>query len=257
MAKKDWHRIAGKFWIFLVNRAEIRKPTTYEEIALCGETNALNVTHGLDLIQEYCINKKLPPLTVLVYSKGMKKPGGGYKPQGTLDEDLKKVYEYSWDIPNPFGDDIETELKESTYKTPELKEVVEGIEFGDTGQSSIFFMVQARGILQDKFRKYMLKAYECKCAVCGFDKRDALEAAHIIPWSQKESARMKPQNGILLCANHHKLFDAGVFCIDEHYEICGRIEEKECKISLPCNKQEWPSQESLQWHKKEVYGKKK
>ena len=247
MVKRDWHRIAGKFWHFLVIQAKIEGTTIYEEIALCGETTARNATHGLDLIQEHCIDKKLPPLTVLVFNKNTEEPGVGYKPQGTLEEDLKKVYECSWDFPNPFGADIKTaEIKESMNKSAP-----------DTPYSSYFVESEVRGPAQKKFRGRMLKAYKRKCAVCGFDKRDALEAAHIIPWSQKESARMKPQNGILLCANHHKLFDAGVFCIDEHYEICGRIEEKECKISLPCNKQEWPSQESLQWHKKEVYGKKK
>lgn len=60
------------------------------------------------------------------------------------------------------------------------------------------------------FRVNILKAYEYRCAVCGFDVRlglqpVALEAAHI-KWRQAGGPDLEV-NGLALCSLHHKLFD--------------------------------------------------
>ena len=72
------------------------------------------------------------------------------------------------------------------------------------------------------FRVNILRAYEYKCAVCGFDVRlgdtpVALEAAHI-QWHQAGGPD-EPINGLALCSLHHKLFDRGAFTLSNQLQI--------------------------------------
>ena len=74
------------------------------------------------------------------------------------------------------------------------------------------------------FRHRVLRAYEFRCCVCGFDLRightpAGLEAAHI-QWHHVGEPDIEP-NGLSLCALHHKLFDLGVFTVEptEHKVI--------------------------------------
>jgi len=64
------------------------------------------------------------------------------------------------------------------------------------------------------FRQKVLKAYEWRCAVCGFDVKlgtvaIALDAAHI-RWHQAGGPDVE-NNGLALCVLHHKTFDLGAF----------------------------------------------
>lgn len=67
------------------------------------------------------------------------------------------------------------------------------------------------------FREKVLRAYEYRCCVCGFDLRLShvpvgLEAAHI-QWHNVGGPDIET-NGLALCALHHKLFDLGAFTLD-------------------------------------------
>jgi putative restriction endonuclease len=68
------------------------------------------------------------------------------------------------------------------------------------------------------FRQRVLRAYEYRCAVCGFDVRlgtvsIALDAAHI-RWHQVGGPHVE-SNGLALCALHHKVFDLGAFTVSD------------------------------------------
>ena len=68
------------------------------------------------------------------------------------------------------------------------------------------------------FRNRILRAYEYRCAICGFDARldqsiVGLEAAHI-KWHQAGGPDTEP-NGMALCTLHHKLFDRGAFTLSD------------------------------------------
>ncbi|MEH2040461.1 HNH endonuclease [Nostoc sp.] len=65
---------------------------------------------------------------------------------------------------------------------------------------------------QSQFRKSLLDAYYSKCAITNFDAEVALEAAHIIPYSETENNH--PSNGLLLRADLHTLFDLNLIVID-------------------------------------------
>lgn len=71
-------------------------------------------------------------------------------------------------------------------------------------------VVRRRG--QPKFRAALLEAYNGKCVITGCDAEDALEAAHISPYRGDKSHDL--QNGLLLRADLHSLFDLGKLAID-------------------------------------------
>lgn len=72
------------------------------------------------------------------------------------------------------------------------------------------------------FRDHVLRAYEHRCALCGYDGRLgtahlALEAAHV-----KWHAAGGPDavdNGLALCAFHHRAFDRGALGMDADRRI--------------------------------------
>lgn len=71
---------------------------------------------------------------------------------------------------------------------------------------------------QPEFRKNLIQAYQSKCAVTQFDAVWALEAAHIYPYSGKDSNATT--NGLLLRSDIHTLFDLNLLAIrPESYTI--------------------------------------
>lgn len=65
---------------------------------------------------------------------------------------------------------------------------------------------------QAKFREKLLDAYRSKCAITGGGVVSTLQAAHIFPYRGPETNAV--QNGILLRADVHNLFDLGQIQID-------------------------------------------
>jgi hypothetical protein len=65
---------------------------------------------------------------------------------------------------------------------------------------------------QQRFRAALLSSQENKCAICGIREPEVLEAAHLTPHAEGGSYEIS--NGRLLCANHHRAFDAGLYRYD-------------------------------------------
>ncbi len=124
-------------------------------------------------------------------------------------------------------------------------------------------------IRDPKFRDKILRAYGYSCAVCGFNVRMAhqlvgVEAAHI-KWHQAGGPDIE-SNGLALCSMHHKLFDHGVFTINNDLRF---IVSQNANGSNGLN--EWlmqfhgkevrgpiqeiyvPNEDFLHWHVKEVF----
>lgn len=70
---------------------------------------------------------------------------------------------------------------------------------------------------QPKFRETLLNAYGRRCAVTGTVIVEILEAAHIVPHVQGVDYRV--QNGLLLRADIHTLFDLYLLSIDDRMRI--------------------------------------
>lgn len=65
---------------------------------------------------------------------------------------------------------------------------------------------------QPRFRNALIHAYAGQCAITGCDAEEALEAAHISPYA--DTLNNATQNGLLLRADIHTLFDKGMLGID-------------------------------------------
>jgi hypothetical protein len=65
---------------------------------------------------------------------------------------------------------------------------------------------------QQRFKFRVLQRYGPRCAVCGLDVLDLLDAAHLRP--KQERGTDDPRNGLIFCPTHHRAFDAGLFAIE-------------------------------------------
>jgi predicted restriction endonuclease len=80
----------------------------------------------------------------------------------------------------------------------------------DARRKAIAALAQREG--QPAFRRRLLEAYGRRCAISACDLIDVLEAAHIVPYWGPRTNHV--QNGLLLRADLHTLFDRGLFGID-------------------------------------------
>ncbi|MCL4486922.1 MAG: HNH endonuclease [Chloroflexi bacterium] len=79
-------------------------------------------------------------------------------------------------------------------------------------------VVAVRRALRDiSFRRRVLTAYRFRCAVCGVQLR-LVDAAHIIPVSNEKSTD-ETQNGLALCALHHRAYDQALIWVQEDYTV--------------------------------------
>ncbi|WP_053107237.1 HNH endonuclease [Nocardiopsis sp. SBT366] len=116
----------------------------------------------------------------------------------------------------------------------------------------------------EAFKLALLDAYRGRCAVTGRAIQPTLEAAHIHPVADGGLHRL--DNGLLLRADVHKLFDAGYLTItpkltvqvspslhrhspaaDEYTGLEGAA------VSVPQRKADRPHQDALAWHTREVF----
>ena len=81
----------------------------------------------------------------------------------------------------------------------------------DEAKERISAMI-ARRRGQQKFRQDLIAAYEGRCAISGCSVLDVLEAAHIYPYRGTKTNVV--QNGLLLRADLHTLFDLGLVNVD-------------------------------------------
>jgi putative restriction endonuclease len=80
----------------------------------------------------------------------------------------------------------------------------------DARERQIAQVIRRRG--QSKFRSALIAAYRGQCAITGCNAVDALEAAHISAYLGNQSDHV--QNGLLLRADLHSLFDLGMLAIE-------------------------------------------
>lgn len=110
---------------------------------------------------------------------------------------------------------------------------------------------------QDEFRESLFKAYDGKCCITGESTKETLQAAHIQSYVNKDSHHV--QNGLLLRADLHLLYDNGLLTVDHDYKvrISKRIESEYYQgfngrqITLPLDPCWYPSKEALKIKMKE------
>ena len=118
------------------------------------------------------------------------------------------------------------------------------------------------------FRLRVLRAYEYRCCVCGFDMRvgnklAGIEAAHIM-WHTAKGPD-KESNGLALCVLHHKAFDLGAFTVgvDLRTIICSQdlsgsktdwvLGYHGLGLREPQSTSYFPEREYVEWHRNKVF----
>ncbi len=122
------------------------------------------------------------------------------------------------------------------------------------------------------FRRAVLKAYERRCAVCGFDLRldddlVGLEAAHIM-W-HSHGGPDEVRNGLALCTLHHQTLDHGAIGLeraakgfrlvvsdDVHGQSPAFRQLLDCHdkpIRNPQRARQRPNPDFVDWHRKQVF----
>jgi putative restriction endonuclease len=200
---------ARRAWDVLVEQAALQRTITYGELGRRLGIHHRPARYFLEPIQTYCLENKLPPLSILVVGQSGR-PGPGFIAWdiNNLDEGLHRVFEHNWqNEANPF---------QYASGGATLDDLAREVLTGAISPAVAYARVKVRGIVQIMFRSMLLKVYDSTCAVCGFPYRVGLDAAHIKPWAKCTSAeRLDVRNGLLLCRNHHALFDAGILVIDD------------------------------------------
>lgn len=203
---------AGNVWRELVSIAAERRLTTYGEIGDRVGIHHRAVRYALGPIQDHCMNLSFPPLTALVVNKSTGKQGGGYIAGSKNNQkDIERVFNYDWgSVQNVFPQ----------MEAAEVNKLSQRLLADPKSAKEVFRLIRSRGAAQQIFRSAVLEAYEHQCAVCSTSFLDLLEAAHIIPWAlAKPHVRIDPRNGILLCANHHRLFDSNWINISRNFRL--------------------------------------
>lgn len=130
---------------------------------------------------------------------------------------------------------------------------------------------RADGRRDPRFREDVLRAYERRCAVCGYDGRLSntplgLQAAHVKWWAYDGPDEV--QNGIALCVFHHVAFDTGALWLNDDLKILvsaevngqSQVEEllysfSNSRLRKPQTAYPPPDPRYLSWHRREVFQK--
>jgi putative restriction endonuclease len=204
---------ACRAWPILAQRAASRSTITYGELGKVLGVHHRAIRYVLSVIQDYCIEVRLPPLTILIVNaSGL--PGTGFIAfdLDNFEEGLEKVYDFDWNgVENPF---VFSKYGDS------YQSIVTSLIHDPDSASDIYTRIKSRGIKQIIFRDALLKAYSQRCAFTEIALPEALEACHIVPWSQASPGeRLDVRNGILLNSFHHKLIDCGYITLTSDYRI--------------------------------------
>ena len=105
---------------------------------------------------------------------------------------------------------------------------------------------------QRRFRFEVGLRYGIRCAVCGIDVQEVLDAAHIRPKNERGSD--DPRNGLFLCALHHRALEKYLFTIEPntlkiHFGTTGMdADTLRVTYSSLGHLPRKPHKEALEWH---------
>lgn len=115
------------------------------------------------------------------------------------------VVEYIDSIAPDFGHTLPDGEKSGAAQSPFDPHAIE-----DTRIRTLGLTVQRRG--QSLFRDELFRAYDSTCCFSGCGVEQVLQAAHIVPYQGRATNHV--QNGLLLRADLHNLFDHGLLTVN-------------------------------------------
>jgi len=144
-----------------------------------------------------------------------------------LDREIWNEFHGRWDaLAEASIVDVMSNADSATQVDTNSRAMMPAIETAAKGEVTL-----RRG--QSFFRAAVTAAYDCKCCVTGITTMELLRASHIVPWSQDESLRLNPRNGLCLNALHDAAFDRGLITFSDalHLEVSPRLKD-EIPVSL-------------------------
>jgi len=201
---------AAAAWPILAETARRHEHIEYGTLARRLGIHVRPLRYVLGVIQDFCLEEKLPPLTILVVNQSGRQGQGfiAWNPDN-VEAGFEEVWRHNWEQENPFA---------VTGSERHEADLLNMLMIGSSEE--VWRLVVDRGVRQLLFRRAVSAAYGNRCAMSGCTVREALDAAHIVPWASCQLAdRLSPQNGLLLTTFHHRLFDRGVITIDEQYRV--------------------------------------
>ena len=200
-------------WDELISVASTRSTTTYGQLGSAIGVHHRAIRYVLSLLQDYCIEARLPPLTILVVN-ATGRPGTGFIAYDLedFDQGLELVWGRDWKaVSNPF-----TFASDGTS----YKQLVTVLAHDPDNAKDVYALVKSRGVRHLLFRDALRRVYGRRCAFTGVSIEEALEASHIISWSHATPAQqMDVRNGLLLNSFHHRLFDCAYLTITQDLVI--------------------------------------
>jgi hypothetical protein len=101
----------------------------------------------------------------------------------------------------------------------EVESFREQIEQKSYEVSDSIATIKTRGSAQKAFAGAVKANYGYRCAITGIVTRDFLVASHIVPWSEDQSVRLDPSNGICLSVLVDRAFEKGHLLIEDDFTI--------------------------------------
>lgn len=81
-------------------------------------------------------------------------------------------------------------------------------------------VITRQRINQSFFRATVLSSYENQCCITRLAEPRLLEACHIVSWSEDESIRTNPTNGLCMNTLFHSAYDKMLMSVTPDYQIC-------------------------------------
>ena len=89
------------------------------------------------------------------------------------------------------------------------------IEDKDYSVANSSATIKTRGSAQRAFANAVKSNYGYRCAITGIKTKDFLVASHIVPWSEDQSIRLDPSNGICLSLLMDRAFEKGHLLLED------------------------------------------
>lgn len=119
--------------------------------------------------------------------------------------------------PSTMQGDVAAESAESDASEVEVfQKQIEGKDYSVPDSSAT---IKTRGSAQRAFANAVKSNYGYRCAITGIETRDFLIASHIVPWSEDQSIRLDPSNGICLSLLMDRAFEKGHLLIEDDLTI--------------------------------------
>ena len=150
------------------------------------------------------------------------------------------------------------------YQRPRLEKADTALVIREEGPAYSETLTHVR-LGQGAFRVLVTDAYHRRCAMTGERTLPALEASHIKPFSKSGPHRVN--NGLLLRADLHRLFDRGYMTVtkDARIEVSRRVKEEYDNgdeyyalhgnrlVVMPTSGVDRPASDFIEWHNERVF----